>query len=113
MSDAAATLHGTEKTTDVRVSVDSTWQIKGFPPTFGVVKAISIDSGKVLDAAILGLVTTISIDSWKDVAILYFNNGEKAALDIMELLKNDPGYYMTKYCRSVNMRRKRSSIYRM
>ena len=42
-----------------------------------------------------------------------FNNGEKATLDIMELLKIGPGYYMTKCCRSVNLRRRRSSIYRM
>ena len=41
------------------------------------------------------------------------NNSEKAALDIMELLKIDLGYYMTKCCRSVNMRRKLSSIYSM
>ena len=40
-------------------------------------------------------------------AISYSNNGEKAALDIMELLEVDPGYCMTKSCRSVNMRRKR------
>ena len=45
--------------------------------------------------------------------IAYINNGEKAALDIMELLKIDPGYYMTMCGRSVNMRRKCSSIYRM
>ena len=46
-------------------------------------------------------------------AIARFNTGEKAALDIMELLKIDPGYHMTKCCRSVNIRLKRSSIYRM
>ena len=46
-------------------------------------------------------------------AMARFNIGEKAALDIMELLKIDPGYYMTKCCRSVNIRLKRSSIYRM
>ena len=45
--------------------------------------------------------------------IAYINNGEKAALDIMELLKIDPGYYVTMCGRSVNMRRKCSSIYRM
>ena len=39
----------------------------------------------------------------------HFNNGEKVALDIMELLKIDPGYYMTKCSRSVNMHRKCSS----
>ena len=46
-------------------------------------------------------------------AIAHFNIGEKAALDITELLKIHPGYYMTKCCRSVNIRRKRSFIYRM
>ena len=45
-------------------------------------------------------------------AIAHFNNGEKAALDIMELLKVDPGYMM-KSCRSFNMRCKRLSIYSM
>ena len=58
--------------------------------------AISLDSGKVLV-----------------VAILYINNGEKAALDIMELLKFDPGCYKTKSCRSVYMHCKHSSIYRV
>ena len=42
-----------------------------------------------------------------------FNHGKKAALDIMELLKIDPGYYMTNCYRSANMRGKHSSIYRM
>ena len=41
------------------------------------------------------------------------NNDEKDALDIMELLGIDSRYYMAKCCRSVNMRRTRSSIYRM
>ena len=45
-------------------------------------------------------------------AISHFNC-EKAALDIMEILKVDPGYYMKKSCRSVNMRRKWSSVYKM
>ena len=45
--------------------------------------------------------------------IAHFNNGEKAVLDIMELLKIDPGHYMTKSCRSVNKCRKCSSICRM
>ena len=31
--------------------------------------------------------------------IAYFYNDEKAALDIMELLKINPDYYMTKSCR--------------
>ena len=46
-------------------------------------------------------------------SIAHFNNGEKTVLNIMELLQVDPGYYITKSCRSVNMRRKLSSIYRM
>ena len=46
-------------------------------------------------------------------AIVLFKIGEKAALDIMELLKIDPGYYMTKCSRSGNERRKHLSIYRM
>ena len=46
-------------------------------------------------------------------AIEHFNIGGKGALDIMELLKIDPDYYMTMCCRSYNMRRKRSSIYRI
>ena len=46
-------------------------------------------------------------------AIAHFNNGEKAALDIMELLKIDSGYYMTKSCKSVNTCRKHPSIYSM
>ena len=49
---AAAKLRGTEENADVGVSVDGTWQRKGFSSTLGVVKAISIDSGKVLDVAI-------------------------------------------------------------
>ena len=99
MSGTADRLFGTEKTTDVGVSVEGTsqitpwWQRKGFSSVVGVVSAISIDDGKVLN-----------------VAILYFNNGEKAGLNIIELLKVDPGYYMTKSCRSVNMCRKRSYI---
>ena len=46
-------------------------------------------------------------------AIAHFHNDEKVALDIMELLKIDTGYYIIKCCRSVNVRRKRSPIYRM
>ena len=49
----AARLRGTEKTADVGVSVDGTWQRKGFSSTLGVVTSISIDSGKVLDVEIL------------------------------------------------------------
>ena len=36
----------------------------------------------------------LSVDGYD--AIAHFNIGEKAALDIMELLKIDPGYYMTR-----------------
>ena len=53
MSDAAARLRGTEKTTDVGISVDDTWQRKSFSSTYGVVIAISIYGGKILDVIIL------------------------------------------------------------
>ena len=53
MPDAAAILRGTEPTTDVGVSVDGTWQRKRFSSTLGVVAAISIDHGKILEVAIL------------------------------------------------------------
>ena len=96
MPDAAARLCGIKKNNDVWVSVDGTWQRKVFLSTLEVVTAISVDSGKVLA-----------------VAILYINNGEKAALDIKELLKFDPGCYKTKSCSSVNIHCKHSSIYRV
>ena len=53
VSDAAAKLRGAEETADVGASVDGTWKRKGFLPSLGAVTAISIHSGKVLDAAIL------------------------------------------------------------
>ena len=53
MPDAAARLRGTEQTADVGVSVDGTWQRKGFSSNLGKVTAISIDNGKVLDVATL------------------------------------------------------------
>ena len=65
---------------------------------------------RVTKATHVGL-DILSVDVYD--AMARFNIGEKAALDIMELLKIDPGYYMTKCCRSVNIRLKRSSIYRM
>ena len=65
---------------------------------------------RVLKATHVGL-DVLSVGVYD--AISNFNYGEKVALYIMELLNIDPGYYMTKSCRSVNMRRKRSSIFRM
>lgn len=53
MSSAAAQLRGDSDTADVGVSVDGTWQRKGFTSMNGVVTAISVDNGKVLDTAIL------------------------------------------------------------
>ena len=53
MSDTAARLRGIKQTEDVGVAVDGTWQRKGFSSKLGLVTAISIDNGKVLDAAIL------------------------------------------------------------
>ena len=48
MIDDAAELRG-----DIGVSVDGTWQKKGSTSTNGVITAISVDSGKVLDVSIL------------------------------------------------------------
>ena len=56
MSDAAEelkNLNGDGKNTDVGVSVDGTWQRKGFTSMNGVITAISVDNGKVLDVSIL------------------------------------------------------------
>ena len=53
MSVAAAELRGSNETADVGVLIDGTWQRKGFTSMNGVVTAISVDSGKVLDVLIL------------------------------------------------------------
>ena len=53
MSTAASKLQGPVNTADVSVSVDETWQRKGFTSLNGGVTAISIDSRKVFDTAIL------------------------------------------------------------
>ena len=53
MSDANSRLRRTEKSADIGVSVDDTWQGKGFSPTLGVVTAAHIDNEKVLNVAIL------------------------------------------------------------
>lgn len=53
MADAAATLRGDNEIADVGVSLDGTWQRKGFSSTLGVVTAISVKTGKVLDVSIL------------------------------------------------------------
>ena len=45
MSTTASKLCGTTDTVDVGVSVDETWQRKGFIYLSGVITAISIDSG--------------------------------------------------------------------
>jgi hypothetical protein len=53
MSDAATDIRKGKETADVGVSVDGSWQRKGFSSTLGVITAISADSGKVLDVSIL------------------------------------------------------------
>ena len=53
MADAAKELRSGKETADIGVSVDGTWQRKGFTSTLGVVTAISVDTGKVLDSVIL------------------------------------------------------------
>ena len=49
MSAAASKLRAGAPSADVGVSVDGTWQRKGFTSMNGVVTAISIDNGKVLE----------------------------------------------------------------
>ena len=51
MSMAAFKLRGAASSADVGVSVDGTWQHKGFTSLDGVATVTSIDSGKVLDTA--------------------------------------------------------------
>ena len=53
MSDAASKLRGSASTAEVGVSVDGTWQRKGFTSMNGIITAISVDNGKVLDTCIL------------------------------------------------------------
>ena len=53
MTDASKELRGDEETMEASVSVDGTWQKKGFTSSLGVVTAISVDNGKVLDCTIL------------------------------------------------------------
>ena len=53
MSTAASRLRGAANTANEGVSVDGKWQRKGFTSLNGGVTAISIDSRKVLDIAIL------------------------------------------------------------
>ena len=52
-STAASKLRGAADTTDVGVSVAGTWQYKGFISLNGVITAISTDSRRILDTAIL------------------------------------------------------------
>ena len=53
MSTAASRLRGAANTANGGVSVDGKWQRKGFTSLNGGVTAISIDSRKVFDTAIL------------------------------------------------------------
>ena len=50
MNNAAAELKkGSQGIVDIRVTVDGTWQRRGYTSMDGVVVAMSIDSGKILD----------------------------------------------------------------
>ena len=53
MSMTAFKLRGATDSANEGVSVDRTWQCKGFTPLNGDVRTISIVSGKVLDRAVL------------------------------------------------------------
>jgi len=50
---AAARLTSSESVSDIGVSVDSTWQRRGYSSLNGVVAAISIDNGKILDIEVM------------------------------------------------------------
>jgi len=53
MIEAGKQLLNGKETADTSVSVDGTWQRKGFSSKLGVVAAISVEHGKVLDISIL------------------------------------------------------------
>ena len=53
MAEVSKDLRGDDEEKDVAVSIDGTWQRKGFTSTLGVVTAISVEEGKVLDCVIL------------------------------------------------------------
>ena len=54
MLDAANELrHGDDSISDIGVSVDGTWQRRGFVSLNGTVAAISIDNGKIIDVEIM------------------------------------------------------------
>ena len=53
LSDAANELRGDKETADTLLSVDGTWQKNGFVSSLGVVTAISVDNGKILDVSIM------------------------------------------------------------
>ena len=74
MADATAELRGDTDAADVGVSVDGTWQRKGFTSTNGVTTAISVDSGKVLDICIL-------------------SKSCKSCTRMSSIMKSDPAHY--------------------
>ena len=85
---AAAKLRGTEENADVGVSVDGTWQKKGFSSTLGVVKAISIDSGKVLESMRHGtylIIVILMIPAlpleWKQQELVRYLAHQKRSMD--------------------------------
>jgi len=53
MDGVANELRESENADEVAISVDGSWQRKGFTFTLGVVTAISVDKGKVLDCSIM------------------------------------------------------------
>ena len=54
MLDAANELrHGDDSISDIGVSVDGIWQIRGFVSPNGTVAAISMDNGKIIDVEIM------------------------------------------------------------
>ena len=65
MVDVVEELRGENETADASVSVDGTWQRKGFTSTLGVVTAISVDKGKVVDCVILSKSCKRDVHVWR------------------------------------------------
>ena len=53
MVEAAKEIKGEVDVIDTAVSVDGTWQRRGFTSLNGIVTAISVDTGKILDCEIM------------------------------------------------------------
>ena len=81
MKSAAAELKNEEVVADIGVSVDGSWQKRGFSSLNGVATALSISSGKILDTEIMSrhckscdLMETLKICDPKEYELWYINH---------------------------------------